>query len=99
MSGFEKSRNPKKSWKGRSNLKNQSMLNFTTETLVQYLYNELDPESARAIKAELQTNWALREKLQALEEVQKRLNAMPLPILRDSALDRIFATAHQLQIA
>lgn len=75
------------------------MQNFTTESLVQYLYNELDPESAQALEAELQTNWALREKLQTLEEVQKRLSRMPLPELRANALDRIFATAHQLHIA
>lgn len=70
-------------------------MHVTTETLVQYLYHELDPESALAIKAELQVNWALREKLNTLEEVQNRLNSMPLLAPRSHVLERLFATAHQ----
>lgn len=75
------------------------MQHFTTESLVQYLYNELDPEFALALQAELQVNWALREKLRTLEEVQNRLNRMPLLAPRSRVLDRIFASAHQQHIA
>lgn len=73
------------------------MQDFTTESLVQYMYNELEPEFVPALEAELQVNWALREKLLTLTEVQNRLHKMPLLAPAPTVLDRIFATAHQLQ--
>ncbi len=73
------------------------MQDFTTEALVQYLYNELEPELVPALEAELQVNWALREKLTTLKEVQNRLYKMPLVVPASAVLERIFATAHQLQ--
>lgn len=75
------------------------MQDFTTESLVQYLYNELEPEFALALEAELQVNWALHEKLQTLKEVQNRLHKMPLLAPDSTVLERIFNTAHRLQTA
>jgi uncharacterized membrane protein len=43
------------------------MLKYTTEELIQYLYNETTGEQTLAIEKALQTDWDLQEKLNALK--------------------------------
>jgi len=49
------------------------MHNFTPEDLVQYLYQETSPSKTAAIKAALETDWSLREKLEVLKSAQSKL--------------------------
>ena len=46
---------------------------FTTEDMIQYLYNETSPEKTLAIKAALESDWTLREKFEELEATTKKL--------------------------
>lgn len=54
------------------------MHNFTPEDLLQYLYNETSPEQTAQIKAALETDWSLREKLEVITSAQKRLEALKM---------------------
>jgi hypothetical protein len=49
---------------------------FTQEDLVQYLYNETSPKKTAAIKAALETDFALREMLKVLVSARERLNSI-----------------------
>lgn len=46
---------------------------FTTEDMIQYLYNETSPEMTSAIKAALESDWTLREKFEELQSTVKKL--------------------------
>lgn len=46
---------------------------FTTEDMIQYLYNETSPELTVAIKSALETDWTLREKFAELQATLKEL--------------------------
>lgn len=52
------------------------MPNFTTEDLIQYVYHETSKEQSAAIEKAIQTDWALREKLEALQESMQSLDNM-----------------------
>ncbi len=54
------------------------MHNFTPEDLLQYLYNETSPEQTAQIKAALESDWSLREKLEVITSAQKRLEALKM---------------------
>lgn len=54
------------------------MHNFTPEDLLQYLYNETSPEQTAQIKAALETDWSLREKLEVITSAQQRLETLKL---------------------
>jgi len=47
---------------------------FTTEDMIQYLYNETSPELTLAIKAALDSDWTLREKFEVIQATSKELN-------------------------
>ena len=49
------------------------MHNFTPEDLLLYLYKETSPAQTAAIKAALETDWSLREKMDELTAAQKQL--------------------------
>lgn len=49
------------------------MHNFTPEDLVQYLYQETSPSKTAEIKAALETDWSLREKLEVMKSAQAKL--------------------------
>jgi hypothetical protein len=51
------------------------MLSFTSEELVQYLYNESPPEKNGNIRLALEHDWNLREKYELMKHAQKRLGA------------------------
>ena len=52
------------------------MYNYTPEDLLQYLYNETDNATTKAIEEALQKDWTLREKLSVLKASQQRLNTI-----------------------
>jgi anti-sigma factor RsiW len=52
------------------------MPNFTTEDLIQFMYQETSKEQSSAIEKAIETDWALREKFEALKESKQRLNEM-----------------------
>ena len=47
---------------------------FTQEELVQYMYNETSPDKSAAIKAALEEDWTLREKLETLQATATSLD-------------------------
>ena len=54
------------------------MHNFTPEDLLLYLYNETSPAQTAAIKAALENDWSLREKMEELTTSQKQLSVIKL---------------------
>ena len=54
------------------------MERFTTEDLIQYLYNETSLDKSAAIEAAMQSDWNLLEKFEALESASKRLETISL---------------------
>lgn len=70
------------------------MANFTTEDLLMYMYNDQMSELEKAaLEAELQSNWALREKLSVLLEAKKRLDNLALQSPRNKTVDAIMQYA------
>jgi len=61
---------------------------FTTEDLLQYLYNEASPKKSAAIKAALETDWSLREAFELMVSGQKQLEYIDLSP-REDVLKRI----------
>lgn len=67
---------------------------FTTEDLIQYLYNETSPEFTFAIKTALESDWALREKFGVIQATSRKLN----PVLmspRQQSIDFILNYAEK----
>jgi hypothetical protein len=62
---------------------------FTTEDLLQYLYNEASPKKTAAIQAALETDWSLRESYGLLVATQKQLGEINLSP-REDVLKKIF---------
>ncbi|MGI8637620.1 MAG: hypothetical protein ACR2KZ_19655 [Segetibacter sp.] len=52
------------------------MPHYTTEELIQYVYRETSPEKTHAIEKELDTDWHLKEKLDALKESMQQLDTV-----------------------
>ncbi len=50
------------------------MPHFTTEDLIQYIYQETSKEQSMAIEKAIQIDWALQEKFEALKDSKQRLN-------------------------
>jgi hypothetical protein len=68
------------------------MHNFTPEDLVQFLYKETSPGKTAAIKAALETDYELREKLEVITSAQGRLEALTLSPSQKS-IDNILSYA------
>ncbi|MBL7736228.1 MAG: hypothetical protein JNL51_12275 [Chitinophagaceae bacterium] len=68
---------------------------FTPEELVQYLYNETSPERTAEIKAALQHDWALREKLEAVRDSVHLLNNEKLESPRTEVVTNILRYARE----
>ena len=68
---------------------------FTTEDLLQYLYNEASPKKSAAIKAALETDWSLREALELMVSGQKQLEYLDLSP-REDVLKRILDYADKI---
>jgi hypothetical protein len=52
------------------------MHSFTSEDLLQYLYGETSKEKSAAIKAALQNDWSLQEKLNLLSLTKDELSSV-----------------------
>ncbi len=52
------------------------MINYTTEDLIQYLYQETPEDQTKAIEKALQTDWILNEQFEALKESKQSLNKL-----------------------
>lgn len=50
------------------------MTNYTTEELIQYLYQETSEKQAQEIKIAIQSNWELKEKFEALRNSMQMLD-------------------------
>jgi hypothetical protein len=72
---------------------------FTPEDLVMYLYQETSPEKTASIELALQSDWALREKLQLLRESVKDLDHQPLTSPRTEVVLRVLNYAKQTETA
>jgi hypothetical protein len=71
------------------------MHNFTTEDLLQYLYNETSKEKSIAIKYALETDWSLLEKMDILKASHQELNSIQLMSPSLKSLENIFAYAEK----
>lgn len=72
------------------------MPNFTTEDLLQYVYQETSSTKTLAIKKALEENWELKEKLDALQDSIKGLDEIvesPRPQSIDAILNYARNTA------
>lgn len=65
------------------------MPNFTTEDLLVFMYNEMNPNQAAEIELALQTDWALKQKYQVLREAQEKLSQIPLRSPRQTTVNNI----------
>ncbi|HRD58958.1 MAG TPA: hypothetical protein PK504_12975 [Ferruginibacter sp.] len=71
------------------------MHNFTTEDLLQYLYNETSAEKKEAMNAALISDWSLREKLETLVAPKATLDSIQLVSPRKSTLESILNYAEK----
>lgn len=71
------------------------MYSFTTEDLLQYLYNETSTDKTAAIKTALNADWTLREKMEVLKASHEQLNEVSLLSPRSKTLDAIFNYAEK----
>ncbi|HWB24102.1 MAG TPA: hypothetical protein VG738_01425 [Chitinophagaceae bacterium] len=71
------------------------MPNFTTEDLTLFMYNEMSKPDKAGLEKELQSNWALREKLQVLKESAQRVQNMQLQSPRRQTVKAIMEYAAQ----
>ena len=70
------------------------MHSFTSEDLVQYIYNETSTQKSAAIKVALETDWNLREKYDEIMSAHKCLEKVTLSP-RKKAVDKILAYAEK----
>jgi hypothetical protein len=70
------------------------MNSFTSEDLLQFLYNEASPEKTAEIKAALATDWNLQEKMQLLFATQKQLDDVSYSP-RQQSIDHILSYAEK----
>ncbi len=68
---------------------------FTTEDLLEYMYNEMKPEHSAQLEEALQNDWALQQKLGVLREAQQKLKATPLRSPRTSTVSAILRYAEK----
>jgi len=74
------------------------MPNFTTDDLLRYLYNELTPVEKEALKHALQSDWALREKLQVLTACKRRIDHMTICSPRKETIAQVLQYASELSV-
>ena len=59
-------------------LNTSAMPNFTTEDLLEYMYDEMEPLHSAQLEEALQNDWALKQKYGVLREAQQKLQETPL---------------------
>ncbi|GEO10280.1 hypothetical protein [Segetibacter aerophilus] len=52
------------------------MPNYSTEELIQYVYQETSPEKTQALEKALENDWNLKEKLGALKDSMQQLDTV-----------------------
>ncbi len=70
------------------------MHSFTTEDLIQYVYNETSQQKTAAIKAALESDWSIREKYDEIMSAHQSLEILNLSP-RKKAVDNILAYAEK----
>jgi hypothetical protein len=68
------------------------MTKFTSEDMIQYLYNETSVQKTAAIEAALDTDWLLRESFEQIKADQMNLEEVNFSP-RDEAVNRILQHA------
>ena len=71
------------------------MHNFTQEDLLQYLYKETSTELTAEIGAALQSDYILKEQLEALTIAQQQLDTVPFMSPRNSSIESIMNYAEK----
>lgn len=69
------------------------MPNFTTEDLLVYLYEEMEPAKAGELETALRSDWALKQKFDVLKEAQQHLDEIPVASPRLVTLASILSYA------
>lgn len=69
------------------------MADFTTDDLLLYLYGELDAKQVNLIETALQKEWALRQKLEVLQESMIALDSSRLSQPRAKTIESIIQYA------
>lgn len=69
------------------------MANFTTDDLLLYLYGDLDAKQVNLVETTLQKDWALRQKLQVLQESMTALDSAKLFQPRTKTVESIMQYA------
>lgn len=70
------------------------MYSFTSEDLIQYIYNETSIQKTAAIKAALETDWILKESCDEIILAQSALKKISLSP-RKQVIDKILAYAEK----
>jgi hypothetical protein len=70
------------------------MHSFTTEDLIQFVYDETSQQKSAAIKAALESDWSLREKYDEIMSAHKSLEKVTLSP-RKKTVDAIMAYAEK----
>ena len=70
------------------------MQSFTMDDLLRYLYKETTPEKTAAIKAALESDWSLREKMEVIETALNKLEDITLSP-REKTIDFIINYAEK----
>lgn len=52
------------------------MINYTTEDLIRYIYNETTAEQSRRIEIAIQSDWHLRDEYNALKDSMHQLDSV-----------------------
>src|SRR6476660_1407301 len=74
---------------------NLPMYNFTQEDLIQYLYEETSTEKTAAIKADLRSDWSLREKMEMLAASRQQLDYVKTVSPRKQTIEAILKYAEK----
>lgn len=70
------------------------MHSFTTEDLIQYVYNETSQQKTAAIKVAIESDWSIREKYEEIISAHQSLEKINLSP-RKKAVDNILAYAEK----
>jgi len=70
------------------------MNHFTTEDMIRFLYNEMNPEERRRVFQALESDWLLKEKYETLKASMNDLNRISFSPRRNS-IEQIMQYAEQ----
>jgi hypothetical protein len=70
------------------------MVQFKTEDVIRYIYNELSLNELAAFENALLTNWDLQEKVQIISEIELQLSSVKKVSPSDACVNRILDYAN-----